>query len=63
MDRDHCGCINWTFTMNKLYWIAYALFAITLYAVLNHHLVAFFLLFIASVSTSILAVYADDRLK
>ena len=51
------------YIMNKLYWIAFALFAITLYAVLNHYVVAFVLLFIASVSTSILAVYADDRLK
>lgn len=61
LDRDHCGCINWTFIMNILYKISYGLFASVLLTAYLGCMTATFLLFTAGVSVLVLAVYVNEE--
>jgi hypothetical protein len=49
--------------MNALYWIAFGLFAITFYAILEHNILATILGFTTSIIVAVLAVHVDDLNK
>lgn len=61
MDRDLSGCINRTFTMNTLHWIAIALFASALFSGLLLFIEATFLLFTTGVLVLAIATYVKDN--